>query len=474
MLVRVAAQLIAQITIMRMLGPDLVGAFGYVLLLYGVLALVVDQGFGWSLIKGRFGDDEVAVVFTRLMLAGAWASLLVFGLSYPLAYRLENPLVGSLLRWSAPSYLLIGPYAIAHARLRQQLRFRELQFATTGAYMLAYPGIGVAMALLGCGVWSLLGAWYAAAFLQIVVGHYYAPHSLRMTWPWRQSQAGSLGRQVAGINVLNWMVDNVSGVFVGSMGAQALGTFNAASTLGRQPSLQLAQMLQVLLFSAASAVEGNADRIRKLYLTAVPVVGYSVGMVYALLHAHAELVIAWLLGMPWHAAAPVLAALSPGMVALALSMVTGSILTANDGQSTVIRSQATALVLLVAALAWASTNSIEAVAWSLSAGYAVRLAMQMHGVVRSGAVSWVDLALSLRGPVLASAWLAVPLGTVIDEAIGVHAAAVVAQVAQIALLLLLLRLTPLVFVTPALVDLLRRSVAGQRVLAALGVRSADY
>jgi hypothetical protein len=62
---------------------------------------------------------------------------------------------------------------------------------------------------------------------------------------------------------------------------------------------------------------------------------------------------------------------------------------------------------------------------------------------------------------------------VIDEAIGVHAAAVVAQVAQIALLLLLLRLTPLVFVTPALVDLLRRSVAGQRVLAALGVRSAD-
>ena len=76
------AQFIAQILIMRQLGPELVGTFGYALLLNGVLALIIDQGFGWSLIQGHFNDkEEVAVVFSRIMLASFISMLVVFGIS---------------------------------------------------------------------------------------------------------------------------------------------------------------------------------------------------------------------------------------------------------------------------------------------------------------------------------------------------------------------------------------------------------
>lgn len=468
MLVRVAGQLVAQIVLMRLLGPEAVGSFGYVLLLNGVLALLIDQGFGWSLVQGGFEPDEVAVAFSRLMLAGAIAGVVVFAVSFPLERWLGNPLAGDLIRWSAPAYLLIGPYAIAHARLRRDLRFRELQYATTGAYMVAYPGLGLLLALLGAGVWSLLGAWYAAAVLQIVIGQRYAGHSFRLTRPWQNCTAGPFGRQVAGINVLNWAVDNSSGVFVGAMGAHALGSFNAASMLGRQPALQLAQMLQVLLFSTASIMDSSPARLRQLYLTALGLVALAVAPVYGLFFSQADVLTLLMFGPQWTQAADALAAVSLGMAAMALSMVTSSILTAKGGQAAVIRSQVLALLLLLAGLAWAATQSVAAVAWVLSGGYLLRLLFQVHSVVRSGAVAWRDVFVALRGPITLALLMALPLADWAGHG-GQRVAHAQAVAVQLAAAGALVYAAPRFFLAPECIDLLRRHAHGRRLLAALRI-----
>lgn len=473
MVVRVAGQLVAQIVLMRLLGPEVVGTFGYVLLLNGVLALLIDQGFGWSLVQGDFDRDEVAVAFSRLMLAGCLAAVVVFVASYPLERALANPLAGDVIRWSAPAYLLIGPYAIAHARLRRDLRFRELQYATTGAYMIAYPGLGLVLALMGCGVWSLLGAWYAAAVLQIVIGHHYAGHSLRLTWPWRNCRAGPLGRQVACINVLNWAVDNSSGAFVGAMGAHALGSFNAASMLGRQPALQLAQMLQVLLFSAASVMDPSAARVRQLYLTALTAVALAIAPAYGLFFAHADPLTRLMFGAQWSLAADALAAMCPGMAAMALSMVTSSILTAKSGQASVIRSQLLSLLLLVGGLAWAASKSLETVAWVLSLAYSFRLAYQLLTVVRSQAVSWRDIGIALRGPAALALLMALPVAGWIDPA-GRHWAHALAVAVQLAMACTLLYLAPRFFLAPECLDLLGRNAMGRKLLAALRIARQSF
>lgn len=473
MVVRVAGQLVAQIVLMRLLGPQVVGTFGYALLLNGVLALLIDQGFGWSLVQGDFDREEVAVVFSRLMLAGSLTAVVVFVASYPIERWLANPLAGQVIRWSAPAYLLIGPYAITHAKLRRDLRFQELQYATTGAYMVAYPGLGLVLALLDFGVWSLLGAWYAAAVLQIVIGHYYAGHSLRLTWPWRSCRAGPLGRQVAGINVLNWAVDNSSGVFVGGMGAHALGSFNAASMLGRQPALQLAQMLQVLLFSAASVMDHSAAHVRQLYLTALTAVALAVAPVYGLFYAHAEFLTLLMFGPKWTLAADALAAMCLGMAAMALSMVTSSVLTAKGGQASVIRSQALALVLLVAGLAWAASKSLETVAWVLSTAYALRLAYQLSSVVHSRAVRWQDIGGALRGPVALALLMALPVAGWINPA-KPQSAHALAFAAQLATACALLYAMPRFFLTSECLDLLGRNALGRRLMAALRIARPNF
>ncbi|MEO6563934.1 MAG: oligosaccharide flippase family protein, partial [Nitrosospira sp.] len=263
--IRAGAQLAAQILIMRELGPELVGTFGYVLLLHGLLALIIDQGFGWSLIQGNLDDKkETTIVFSRIMFASAIGMMSVLALSYPIETYLNNPLVGTIFRYSALGYLLIGLFSVSQARLRAELRFREIQLSITGAYLAAYLLVGVAMAWAGYGVWALLTAWYVQGILQVVIGHYFSPHSLKLANPFQPTKSGPLGRHVAGINVLNWAVDNSSGVFVGGMGASSLGNFNAASMLARTPALHVVQTLQTILFSTASAIRGDERRIKHL------------------------------------------------------------------------------------------------------------------------------------------------------------------------------------------------------------------
>lgn len=468
-IVRVGAQLVAQIMIMRQLGPELIGTFGYVLLLHGLLALVIDQGFGWSLIQGHFNDEqEIAVAFSRIMLASFIAMCVVLSISYPIANYLQNDLVGSVFRASAPSYLLMGFFSISQAKLRAELRFREIQMATTGAYLIAYPIVGVAMVWAGFGVWALVAAWYVQGILQVVIGHYYGPHSLKLANPFRRTKSGPLGRQVAGINVLNWAVDNSSGVFVGVLGAAALGNFNAAMMLARTPTLQLVQVLQTILFSTASAIGNDQRRIKHLYLGALASVGLIIFPAYGYALTHADFIIKLLFGNKWIATADVFAALSFGMIALAMSTLSGAILTATGDQKTVLYSQSVCLMLMIVGLYFSKNVSLVYVGLTVTVAYMARLIMQVKIIAVTGGITPTEFLSVLRGPLLIAVLMGIPVTFFFESGLGRVQIESLALTFKCVTILLLFRIFPRFFFGPILTDILVRFAIGRRLLGILG------
>lgn len=468
--IRVGAQLGAQILIMRELGPEMVGVFGYALLLYGVLALAIDQGFGWSLIQGDFNDkEEIATVFSRIMLASFIAMIGVFAFSYQLEHYLGSELVGTVFRYCAPSYLFIGLFVVAQAKLRAELRFREIQTAVTGSYLLAYPVVGVTMALSGFGVWSLLAAWYVQGILQVAIAYYHSPHSFRLANPFRPSKTGPLGRHVAGINIVNWAVDNSSGVFVGAQGAAALGNFNAASMLARTPAMQMVQTLQTILFSTASAVAGDLVRIKRLYLGALATIGFIVLPAYGFAATHSDLIVGLVFGDKWQDATGIFAVLSVGMVAMAVGTLSSSILTATGGQQPVLISQLVCLTLMVTGLYFAAGSSLIHVGIAMSAAYLVRLAMQMKAISQRVGIGAFEIVSVVKGPVCIAALMAfpIPLAGFVDlspylvEAAGLAAKTLIAILLVIAL--------PRFFLSTPFQDVLGRFAVGRKLCSALGL-----
>lgn len=469
-IVRVVAQFVAQILIMRQLGPELVGTFGYALLLQGLLALVIDQGFGWSLIQGHFNDkEEIAIAFSRIILTSFIGMLVVFAISYPIADYLGSELVGSVFRYSAPSYLLIGFFAVSQARLRAELRFREIQMSVTGAYLVAYPVVGVTMAFTGFGVWALVAAWYVQGILQVIIGHYYSPHSLRLANPFRPTKSGPMGRQVARINVLNWAVDHSSGVFVGGLGASSLGNFNAASMLARTPALHVVQSLQTILFSTASAIGNDPSRIKRLYLAALAAVSFVVFPAYGYALTHADFIIKMLFGNKWLDAAGIFSALSIGMIALAISTLSGAILTATGDQKTVFYSQSACLVLMIAGLYLSINISLVYVGLTVTVAYTARLIMQLKAIAERGEIAPVEFFMAIRGPLLAAILMAVPATLFFESSVGMVSSESLALVLKCFVLLLLFKAFPGFFFSAAFIDLLDRFPTGRRLVGMLGL-----
>lgn len=468
-IVRVGAQFVAQILIMRELGPELVGTFGYVLLLYGVLALIIDQGFGWSLIQSDLHNDEqTAIVFSRIMFASLVGMIFVFAISYPIAALLKNELVGEVFRYSAPSCLIIGLFIVPQARLRAELRFKEIQIATSGAYVIAYPIIGVAMAWGGFGVWALLAAWYAQGIIQVGIAYRYRPHSLKLVNPLRPTTSGALGRHVAGINILNWAVDGTAGVFAGSLSAAALGNFNAAMMLARTPALQLVQTLQTILFSTASALGDDQLKLKRLYLSSLATIAFVVIPAYCYACTHADLIINLLFGDKWQNAAGIFSALSIGMIALAISTLSSSILTAAGGQKVVLHSQTACFAVMLIGVSQAAKISFVFVGLVVSVAYWLRLLMQLKAVAVKGRIAASEFVTVLRGPVVVAVLIAIPTSLFVagkPELLQIQALVLLLKTI---VLLILFRLFPRFFFCSALVDVLSKFSIGRRLVWALG------
>ncbi len=469
-LVRVGAQFVAQIVIMRELGPELVGTFGYALLLYGVLALAIDQGFGWSLIQANFDDDkEISVVFSRLMLASLLAMIGVFAMSYPIERYLDNYLVGDVFRYSAPSYLLVGLFVVSQARLRADLRFREIQIATTGSYLLAYPVVGVAMAMSGFGVWALLAAWYTQAVFQILVAYRYSPHLLKLSNPFVPTTSGPLGRHVAGINLLNWAVDNSAGLFVGGMGAAALGNFNAASTLARTPALQLVQNFQSILFSTASAIGSEKGKIRRLYLGTLAALSFILVPAYVYAASRADLIIGLLFGEKWSSASGIFAVLSVGVIAMATGMIAGAILSATGRQGVVLQSQLACLAIMLFGLYFATRIGLTYVGLAIAVAYCFRFVLQTGAMANAVDATFADLARVLRGPFAIALVMAAPVAAILPVSLGKTVAESTGLLCQIAVAMLLIGMFPRFFLSSALVEVLTRFASGRWLVRKCGL-----
>lgn len=464
-IVRIAAQLVAQIFILRALGPETVGTFGYVLLLFGVLALVIDQGFGWSLIQGGFDSrEEISVVFSRIMLLSACCMLGTVALSYGVEEWLSNRDIGPVMRYSAPAFLLCGLFVVPQARLRAELRFAEIQQAFTGAYLAAYPLVGVVMAYSGFGIWSLVVAWYVQLAVQAGVALFYCPHSFRLSSPFAPTRAGPVGRHVAAINLLNWAVENSGSAVAGTMGASAIGNFNAASVIARAPAVNLVTSLQSVVFSAATVLRKDTDQMRQMFLGGTALLSLIVVPIYGFTYVHSAFVIHLLFGDEWAAAGPVLASLCPGMIALAIGTLCAPLLVAMGDQKWVTISQVLCLLTVSVGILALGGIDVYAIGASISAGYILATTIQVSALSKKKIIQANDLLVALRGPIIIALVFAIPLFVAAEHAAPALSEVLIALAVKSVVVAALIWMFPRLFVCPSLVRILGTVRTGSTVL----------
>lgn len=408
---RIASQLIVQIALARLLGPEAFGLFAVAFIVVGVGNILVEMGLGSALVqKKQLTDEDVRFAFTWVVVAGLVMAALVFLLSESIASFFHDPRVAEVTRGLTPVFILQSLSVVPLSLLKRELSFKAVQGAQIASYLIGFLLVGLGAALLGAGVWSLVAAWIGQTLSSAIIFNILKRHPKKPLLNMRDKALQGFSAHVLFTNIANWTIENVDNLLVGKLfGPTALGLYSVSYNLVRTPTNHLVVTLQTVLFPASSRSQDNHEGLRRAYLTVVAGVALIAFPVFAGVAAVSGTVVEALFGNKWIDAAPILLPLALAMILHALMAVAGPVLWGQGAAGSELKVQFWVALALVAALLIAAQFSMVAVAWAVCVVYAMRLVWMTAVLMRHIHLPLTPLLRALRGGALAGAVIVVLL-----------------------------------------------------------------
>jgi len=252
----------------------------------------------------------------------AFTSSLLLGFVFFTLFLVLAPLVGVLFpqtegivpvaRVMSLSFAFSGLTSTTQGLLQRRFAFRAVALTEIGAYVVGYALIGLALAIAGLGVWSLVAASLATGVVTAVafsllcrrdIGFGLNVESLRdiYSFGWRMSLIGF-------VESLGSNLDTVwAGHYLGSL---ATGLYSRATNIANVWLYYFTVSLSRVLLPGLSRIQSERERLAGVYLASISVVAAIVMPVAWGLAGSARELILTLLGPQWSAAIPVLAVLA--------------------------------------------------------------------------------------------------------------------------------------------------------------------
>jgi PST family polysaccharide transporter len=403
--VRIISQLLIGILLARMLGPEPFGIIAIAWIVLGLGNLIADGGFTAAIIQKReISEEDIRYVFTIQVLFGICLTALIMFPGTDLATSLlGKPEAGPALRWMSLVFLFQSLGQTASALLKRNLEFKAIQITQSLSYVGSYLLVGIPLALMGKGVWSLVVAQLLQVSSNAAAAYWLVKHPIKPCFAPEKKEILRFGSSVVGANVTYWAITNVDSIFVGRIFPIAdVGIYTRAFQLVYLPMNSIVSGAQSVLYSACSKIQANEQAVRQVYAGSLSAMGMICLPLFLPIAAISNTVIAGLLGHKWVAAAPLLAPFALAMSVHALLAISGSVITATGHPSREFKSVITVTLVMIPIYVIASGYSTETMAWAVFAIRMLLFAVLMAVVVDITGISYLGIMRSLREPMLLS------------------------------------------------------------------------
>ena len=391
----VMLQMVISIVVARRLAPEDYGMMTILTVFTAVALIIVDSGFSQALIRGpEPSDDDCKAVF-GFNIAMSLAAYAVLTLAAPLLARwYGEPMIAHI----APVLLLLLPVnalsVVQNTMLMRKFRFdiiSKIVFASS----LASGVLAVAMAVTGCGVWSLVGQRVSQMAVKSALLWRFG--GWRPSRGWRTEPLRRLspfGLRILFADLINTIYANVASLFVGHMSVTTLGYFNQAQKLKDVPVLAATQSVQNVTFPALSSIGGDPRKFAESYRRIVMMTAFALFPAMAGLAAVAGDIFA-ILGEKWMPTVPYFRVLCitgffapPALVAL-------NVLKVNTNGGAVVRVEIIKKVFMTVMLAVTIPMGVEWIVWGLAVSSAVDFAVNVSAASRCSLTGWRSLIRTL-------------------------------------------------------------------------------
>lgn len=426
---RMLMQITAQIVLARLLGPEQYGIFAIGAIVVGFSNFLSDVGLAYGLIqKDKVDADDIRFVVCWQLILGTVVAVSVWFASGWIAVSFGESRAQSVIGWLAFVCLLNALTAPALNLLKRELDFKRIQLANAASYFVGFFLVGIPLAVNGMQVGALVAAWLTQATLLLLFLFSAARHPMRpLLW---YPQAAAQWRYAASVlttNLLNWLVVNTDRAIVArAFGTHDVGLYSTAFNFVYAPGAGLAGVLQPVLFSAASRVASDRERLASAYSSALAMVFVTVVPAFATVAVLSTPLVSMLFGPKWAGAAPLCVPLALAMPMFVLLSISTPVLWTRDHITRELRLQIPVVALMVVAGLAAAQHSLLAMAWAVFCVHLLRALATVAFASRACTLSLSALLVSLLWPL---AWVAGVMAMALAASIAAAGLSAPAQIA---------------------------------------------
>lgn len=302
--VQAVLQIVVLMVLARLLVPRDFGLVAAAHIVVSFSEIFATLGVGPALVQRAELEErhrESAHVLSLVMgflLGGA-----VFALAGPIALFFQVDGLTAVVRVMAVVFPVTGLSVVSTAQLNRDLAFRRLTRIQIASFV-GYAIVGIALALLGAGVWALVCAVLAEKLVATVMTlrHRRPPRHLRLQGAAIRDLLEFGGGHTA-LRLSNFFAVRGDYIVTGRvLGVTALGFYERAYRLMAVPVQLLGMVVDRVLFPILSRVQDDPALLAKAYLTVITLTATAILPLSAMALALSPEVIRVVLGDQWGSA----------------------------------------------------------------------------------------------------------------------------------------------------------------------------
>jgi len=314
---------ISNIVLARLLTPDDYGCVGMLMIFIALSNTFIDGGFGSALIqKKRPTQEDYSTIFYWNIFLSVILYVLLF-LCAPLIADFYNiELLTRVLQVQGVILVINALGIIQNNQLRKQLKFKSIAQVTVTASVVSVI-VAIAMAYMGCGVWSLVAQQIVLALISTLLYWVYSRWRPNWVFSWKSfKELFGFGSFILLSSLINAFCNNLNGLLIGKFfNASSMGHFTQSKKLEDVFSSSIEAVVGQVTYPVLVEVKDKYEQLKTMLTLFNSLLLYIVAPLMLLLNLLAAPIIFCLLGEQWFPAIPYLEILAFQGIAISIQDV---------------------------------------------------------------------------------------------------------------------------------------------------------
>lgn len=297
---------IVSVILARVLLPAEFGLIGMISIFFGIGKVLLDGGLTQSIIRSKDLDQ---VDYSTVFFFNLFASIVIYVIVYLLAPFVANfyeqPLLIPVTRLYCLTFIFAGFGAVQQARLTRKMQFKIQTLMTVPATVIGGI-VGVSMAYLGYGVFSLVWSQLITSFVSAAQLWFYTKWTPSFQFSFiKFKDHWNYGYKLTISNLLNKVFQNLYLIIIGKyFSASQVGFYTRADTTTKLPVVNISNALNKVTFPMFATIQDDNIRLKRVYKQLMQMVVFVIAPTLIFMAVLAEPIFRFLFTEKWLPAVP--------------------------------------------------------------------------------------------------------------------------------------------------------------------------